>query len=109
MSTFTRRQFAQIAGAAALGLSGNPVASAEQKTVSPSGLFPLSFVWGCATAAYQVEGAAQEDGRKPSVWDTYAHTPGRVEMDGNGDVSVDQYHRYKEDVEHMQWLSLIHI
>ena len=104
MSAFTRRQFAQIAGAAALGLGANPVVSATETAGSSSGKFPASFVWGCATASYQVEGAAQEDGRKPSVWDTFSHAPGRVEMDHNGDVSVDQYHRYKEDIEHLQWL-----
>lgn len=68
--------------------------------------FPEGFVWGCATAAYQVEGAAAEDGRGPSIWDTFSHTPGRVDMDHNGDVSVDQYHRYKEDVALMKWLGL---
>lgn len=104
MSIFTRRQFAQIAGAGVVGLGTNPVVGAAEKTGSSAGQFPSSFVWGSATASYQVEGAAQEDGRKPSVWDTYSHTPGRVEMDGDGDVSVDQYHRYKEDIEHIQWL-----
>jgi len=68
--------------------------------------FPESFVWGCATSAYQVEGAAAEDGRGPSVWDTFSRQPGRVYMDHNGDVAVDQYHRYKEDVQLMKWLGV---
>ena len=60
--------------------------------------FPKDFRWGTATSAYQVEGAAQEDGRGPSIWDTFAHTPGRIRDSSTGDVSVDHYHRYKEDV-----------
>ena len=68
--------------------------------------FPPSFLWGCATASYQVEGAAREGGRGPSIWDTHSHTPGRVVMDYTGDRSVDQYHRYKADVRLMKWLGL---
>jgi len=68
--------------------------------------FPDSFLWGSATASYQVEGAVKEGGRGPSVWDTFSHSPGRVHMDHNGDVAVDQYHRYKEDVQLMKWLGL---
>ena len=104
MATFTRRQFAQLTGAAAVGLGTNPTLSQAQAPKGASGSFPSSFLWGCATASYQVEGAAKEDGRMPSVWDTYSHTPGKVEMDHNGDVSVDQYHRYKEDIDRIQWL-----
>ena len=50
--------------------------------------FPSSFVWGCATSSYQVEGAAAEDGRGPSVWDTFSRQPGRIDMDHTGDVSA---------------------
>jgi beta-glucosidase len=60
--------------------------------------FPPGFVLGAATAAYQIEGAAAEDGRGPSVWDTYSHTPGRVDGGDTGDVACDHYHRYPEDV-----------
>ncbi len=56
------------------------------------------FLWGTATASYQIEGAAAEDGRGPSIWDLFSHTPGRVERGENGDVACDHYHRYKEDV-----------
>jgi len=69
-------------------------------------IFPDSFVWGCATAAYQVEGAANEDGRGPSIWDTFCKTPGRVACGHTGDVAVDQYHRYPEDIRLMQWLGV---
>ncbi|GAB2848416.1 GH1 family beta-glucosidase [Actinoallomurus bryophytorum] len=66
----------------------------------------MSFVWGAATAAYQIEGAAQEDGRVPSIWDTYSRTPGRVLNGDTGDVATDHYHRWPEDVETMSALGL---
>jgi beta-glucosidase len=66
----------------------------------------MSFVWGAATAAYQIEGAAHEDGRKPSIWDTYSRTPGRVLNGDTGDVATDHYHRWPEDVETMAALGL---
>ncbi|MGC5009111.1 family 1 glycosylhydrolase, partial [Streptomyces sp. DT203] len=56
---------------------------------------------GTATAAYQIEGAASAGGRTPSIWDTYAHTPGRVRNGDTGDVATDHYHRWREDVEIM--------
>jgi beta-glucosidase len=60
--------------------------------------FPDRFVWGTATAAYQIEGAAKEDGRTPSIWDTFSHTPGRVLGGDTGDVAADHYHRFAADV-----------
>ncbi|MFC8435571.1 GH1 family beta-glucosidase [Streptomyces sp. NPDC057253] len=63
--------------------------------------FPRGFTWGTATAAYQIEGAAFADGRTPSIWDTYSHTPGRVRNGDTGDVATDHYHRWREDVEIM--------
>jgi beta-glucosidase len=60
--------------------------------------FPQGFYWGVATSSYQVEGAWNEDGKGPSIWDTYAHTPGNIKNDENGDVANDHYHRYQEDV-----------
>jgi beta-glucosidase len=68
--------------------------------------FPSDFVWGCATAAYQIEGAAAQDGRGPCIWDTFSRTPGNTLDGGTGDVATDHYHRYREDVEHMCWLGL---
>jgi beta-galactosidase len=61
--------------------------------------FPADFTWGTATAAYQIEGAVAEDGRGPSIWDTFAHTPGMISDGTTGDVAVDHYHRYAEDID----------
>ncbi|GIF77708.1 GH1 family beta-glucosidase [Asanoa siamensis] len=68
--------------------------------------FPDGFRWGAATAAYQVEGAAQADGRSPSIWDTFARTPGKVDFGHNGDVACDHYHRFADDVALMADLGL---
>jgi beta-glucosidase len=68
--------------------------------------FPKDFRWGAATASYQIEGAANEDGRSPSVWDTFCRRPGAIAMDHNGDRSTDHYHRYKQDVALMKNLGL---
>lgn len=68
--------------------------------------FPDGFSWGTATAAYQVEGAWNEDGKGESIWDRFSHTPGRIMNGDTGDVACDQYHRYKEDVALMKDLGL---
>jgi beta-glucosidase len=60
--------------------------------------FPEGFTWGAATAAYQVEGAASADGKGPSVWDVFSHTPRKVRGGDTGDIACDSYHRYREDV-----------
>lgn len=71
----------------------------ESQTEPGTGLeFPTGFLFGAATAAYQVEGAAAADGRGPSIWDTFSHTPGRVLGGETGDVAIEHYHRYREDV-----------
>ena len=63
--------------------------------------FPDGFAWGTATASYQIEGAVNEGGRSPSIWDTFSHTPGKVQDGDTGDVADDHYHRYEEDVDLM--------
>jgi beta-glucosidase len=68
--------------------------------------FPEGFVWGAAAAAYQIEGAARDDGRGPSIWDTFSRTPGKVFAGHTGDVACDHYHRYAEDVALMAELGL---
>jgi len=60
-------------------------------------VFPKDFVWGTATASYQVEGAAYEGGRGECIWDTFSRKPGAVNQGDNGNIACDQYHRYKED------------
>lgn len=68
--------------------------------------FPAGFVWGSATAAYQVEGATNEGGRGASVWDTFARTPGAIVGGDTGDIAVDHFHRVAEDVQLMADLGL---
>ncbi len=68
--------------------------------------FPEGFLWGTATAAYQIEGGHDAGGRKPSIWDTFSHLPGKVFENQNGDVACDHYHRYREDVALMAGLGL---
>ncbi len=68
--------------------------------------FPDGFVWGSATAAYQIEGAATEDGRTASIWDVFAHTPGRTHHGDHGDLACDHYHRLDADLDLMSSLGL---
>lgn len=68
--------------------------------------FPKQFLWGAATASYQIEGAVQADGRGESIWDRFSHTPGKTVNGDTGDVACDHYHRYKEDVRLMAELGL---
>ncbi|AXI77115.1 GH1 family beta-glucosidase [Peterkaempfera bronchialis] len=67
---------------------------------------PDDFVWAAATAAYQIEGAVEEDGRSPSIWDTFSHTPGKVDNGDTGDIACDHYHRWPEDLGLMDRLGL---
>ena len=68
--------------------------------------FPDGFLWGAATAAYQIEGAPDEDGKGLSIWDTFSHTPGKVFHGETGDVACDSYHRYPEDIAMLQRLGV---
>src|SRR5262245_8916614 len=110
MAKTARRDFMKLAGLAAmLGLPVESLAqeakkaAAQQAAGSGAGRrFPKGFYWGTATAAYQIEGAWNEDGKGPSIWDTYAHTPGKMKNNDTGDVANDHYHRYKEDVKIMK-------
>jgi beta-glucosidase len=61
--------------------------------------FPEGFLWGVSTSAYQVEGAVDDDGRGQSIWDTFTHTPGKIDGGGTGDVACDHYRRWREDVD----------
>lgn len=68
--------------------------------------FPPDFTWGAATSAFQIEGAVQEDGRGPSIWDTFSHTPGKTQGSETGDLACDHYHRYQEDITLMRELGV---
>jgi beta-glucosidase len=68
--------------------------------------FPEGFLWGTATAAYQIEGGHHADGKGPSIWDTFSHVPGKIFENHNGDVACDHYHRYRDDVAIMADLGL---
>jgi beta-glucosidase len=91
-----------------------PLDSARaQATTAPAsapsasaGVFPKGFLWGAATAAYQVEGAWNVDGRGESIWDRFAHTAGNIKNGDTGDVACDSYHRYREDIALLKQLNL---
>ena len=68
--------------------------------------FPSNFLWGAATSSYQIEGASKKDGKGQSIWDTFSHTPGKINNSDNGDIAADHYHRYKEDISLMKKINL---
>jgi len=72
----------------------------------PKLTFPKNFVWGVAASSYQIEGAWNEDGKGLSIWDTFTHTPGKIANNENGDLAVDHYHRWKDDIHLMAELGL---
>lgn len=120
----TRRKFVQSAlgaGAAAAlpallsgcntsskvpGNTAPAVAGANQFSASSSFAFPKNFLWGAATAAYQIEGAWKEDGKGESIWDRFAHRPGKIKRGDTGDVACDSYHRWREDIALMRAMNL---
>jgi beta-glucosidase len=69
-------------------------------------MFPVGFKWGTATAAYQIEGAAEEGGRGPSIWDRFSHTPGMTDNGDTGDIACDHFHRWEQDLELMAALGV---
>ncbi|GIG88324.1 GH1 family beta-glucosidase [Plantactinospora endophytica] len=99
-----------VAGGMTLGSCDTDSEADDERRTAPDaqlGLrFPDGFGWGAATSAYQIEGAAKDDGRGESVWDTFSHTPGRVRGGDTGDVAADHYHRYVEDLDLMRDLGL---
>jgi len=99
MRELSRRELGKALGAAcATGILGESSAALAQ--LRPTDLsFPKDFRWGTATASYQIEGAVKEDGRGPTNWDVFSHTPGRTFNGDTGDVADDSYHRYAEDTQ----------
>ncbi len=81
-------------------------ATSAQQPDQPPLSFPAGFVWGTATAAYQIEGAVQADGRGRSIWDTFCHTPGKIRGGDTADVATDHFHRFAEDIAIMADLGL---
>lgn len=71
-----------------------------------SAIFPKGFYWGTATAAYQIEGAWKEDGKGESIWDRFAHTPGKIKNGDTGDMACDSYHRWRDDIALMRAMNL---
>jgi len=107
MMKFNRRYLGKLAAMVAAGSAlpvpkslAAPVAGASDRS------FPKGFLWGSATASYQVEGAVHEDGRGTSIWDTFSHRPGKTFNGETGDVADDSYHRYPEDIALMKSMGL---
>src|SRR5262249_10097262 len=114
----SRRDFAKLAGGAALGVAAGGCSTKEREVARPQPVqyhngqpatgreYPKGFFWGVGTSAYQIEGAWKADGKGPSIWDTYVHTPGHIKNNDTGDVANDHYHRYKEDVALMKGIGV---
>lgn len=97
---FSRRDLVRLGGGAALALTTDGIAaqSTAQASTGRDLSFPAGFFWGVATASYQIEGSPDADGKGKSIWDTYAHTPGKIANGDTGDVANDHYRLYKQDV-----------
>ena len=68
--------------------------------------FPKDFIWGTATSAYQIEGAYNRDGKGVSIWDTFCHTPGKINDNETGDIACDHYDKYEDDIKLMTELGI---
>jgi beta-glucosidase len=95
-----------VALASGLALKRAHAQDAPMDMTPNSGEFPQDFMWGAATAAYQIEGASRVDGKGESIWDRFARTPDKVQNGDTGDVACDSYHRYAEDISLLQQLNL---
>jgi beta-glucosidase len=101
----SRRDLIRLAGATAMAMNSAAPAraqtDAEQAHPAESATrgFPQGFLWGTATSSYQIEGAWKDDGKGESIWDRFTHTPGHIQNNETGDVALDHYHHYKEDVQ----------
>jgi beta-glucosidase len=104
-----RRNFARLLGLSATAATLPSAASAATRKQSPScanGSFPEGFLWGTATSAYQIEGATEEEGRGPSIWDTFSRVKTNTYTGDNGDIADDEFHHYPEDIAIMRNLGV---
>lgn len=99
----SRRQWIKLAGAGAMTAAA-PGGTRAVAASEGGCAFPKGFRWGTATSAYQVEGAWNADGKGESIWDRFSHTPGKIQNNDTGDIAIDHYHRYRDDVQHMKAL-----
>jgi beta-glucosidase len=106
MQPLTRRQFARLVAAAAVSTASLPRSAVAEPPTPHALQFPAGFLWGCATSAYQIEGAVTADGRGRTIWDTFAHTPGKTYQGQTGDVANDSYHRFATDVKLLKELGV---
>ena len=113
LNKFSRRTFARILAASAAALTLPDVEFASESASAPSQgnaktaqSFPAGFLWGSATASYQVEGAVREAGRGLSIWDTFSHTPGKTRNGDTGNIADDFFHLYKDDIRLMKDIGL---
>jgi beta-glucosidase len=103
--TPSRRDVIKLAGAGTLAAgTAAPAVAATDAAAGASRDFPKEFLWGAATSAYQIEGAWNADGKGPSIWDRFAHTPGKIQNSDTGDIALDHYHRFKDDVQSIKAL-----
>jgi beta-glucosidase len=94
----------KLAGAGTLAATPALAATADDAPAPPA--FPREFLWGGATSAYQIEGAWDEDGKGPSIWDRFTHLPGKIRNGDTGDTALDHYHRFKDDVQSIKALGI---
>ena len=102
----SRRDFARLSMAAAATAGAAAAIAPAPQGGTLDRQFPQGFLWGSATASYQVEGAVNEDGRGKTIWDTFSHTAGKTHNGDTGDMADDSYHRYPEDIALMKDLGL---
>jgi len=117
MAGWNRRELGLgLGGAAVIAAAGSRAAVAADASAPAAApmsaeavaalAFPKDFLWGCATASYQIEGAVHEDGRGLTNWDVFSHTPGKIANGDTGDVACDSYHRYKDDIQLLKALGV---
>jgi beta-glucosidase len=102
----SRRNFGKLLGLSASGMVLPATAAGVAEKAPGMRSFSRNFVWGTATSAYQIEGATTEEGRGPSIWDTYSRLPANTYTGENGEVAADHFHRYREDVGIMRELGV---